>query len=197
MTRVPYWFGATEPAKNLDADVSERIEIVREKSGFLPNVFSTLSFFPAEFRAFFAYHDALMEGDSGLTKAEREMIVVSTSAANACTYCVVAHGAIYRVRSKHPFRSDQVAIDFERAEISDREKAILRFAHTVSLHPQTVTEESFGPLYDLGFSDEDIWQIGAIASFFALSNRLAGFARIMPNQEFYLMGRDRPLPPTP
>ncbi|KJE75820.1 peroxidase-related enzyme [Ferrimicrobium acidiphilum] len=195
MTKVPFWFNTTEQAPNLDADIAERIEAVRERSGFLPNVFATLSYFPAEFRAFFAYHDALMEGDdSGLTKAEREMIVVSTSAANECTYCVVAHGAIYRIRSKHPYRSDQVAIDFERAELSEREKAILRFAHTVSLHPQTVTEESFTPLYDLGFSDEDIWQIGAIASFFALSNRLAGFARIMPNQEFYLMGRDRPLP---
>ena len=195
MTKVPFWFNTTEQAPNLDADIAERIEAVRERSGFLPNVFATLSYFPAEFRAFFAYHDVLMEGDdSGLTKAEREMIVVSTSAANECTYCVVAHGAIYRIRSKHPYRSDQVAIDFERAELSEREKAILRFAHTVSLHPQTVTEESFTPLYDLGFSDEDIWQIGAIASFFALSNRLAGFARIMPNQEFYLMGRDRPLP---
>ncbi|WP_276961225.1 peroxidase-related enzyme [Ferrimicrobium acidiphilum] len=195
MTKVPFWFNTTEQAPNLDADIAERIEAVRERSGFLPNVFATLSYFPAEFRAFFTYHDALMEGDdSGLTKAEREMIVVSTSAANECTYCVVAHGAIYRIRSKHPYRSDQVAIDFERAELSEREKAILRFAHTVSLHPQTVTEESFAPLYDLGFSDEDIWQIGAIASFFALSNRLAGFARIMPNQEFYLMGRDRPLP---
>jgi len=194
MTKVPFWFNTTEQAPNLDVDIAERIEAVREKSGFLPNVFATLSYFPAEFRAFFAYHNALMEGDSALTKAEREMIVVSTSAANECTYCIVAHGAIYRIRSKHPYRSDQLAIDFERAELSEREKAILRFAHTVSLHPQTVTEENFSPLYDLGFSDEDIWQIGAIASFFALSNRLAGFARIMPNQEFYLMGRDRPLP---
>jgi uncharacterized peroxidase-related enzyme len=194
MTQIPFWFDITEPATDLDPDIAERIDTVREKSGFLPNVFATLSYFPDEFRAFFAYHDALMEGDSGLSKAEREMIVVATSAANSCTYCVIAHGAIYRVRSKHPYRSDQVAIDFERAELSDREKAILRFAHQVSLHPQTVEPSDFSPLYALDLTDEDIWRIGAIASFFALSNRLAGFAKIMPNPEFYTMGRDRPLP---
>lgn len=194
MSHVPYWFNTTEPAPDLAPDIAERIETVREKSGFLPNVFSALSYFPAEFRAFFDYHDALMEGDSGLTKAEREMIVVATSATNRCTYCVVAHGAIYRIRSKHPYRSDQLAIDFERADLSDREKAILRFAHTVSLHPETVTPEDFSSLYDFGLTDDDIWRVGAITAFFALSNRLAGFAKILPNQEFYLMGRDRPLP---
>ncbi|MCL5974035.1 MAG: peroxidase-related enzyme [Ferrimicrobium sp.] len=193
--RVPFWFDISEPAPTLDQDIAERIAVVREKSGFLPNVFATLSYFPDEFRAFFAYHDALMESEGGLSKAEREMIVVATSAANGCTYCVIAHGAIYRIRSKHPYRSDQLSIDFERADLTDRERGILRFAHKVSLHPQTVEPDDFAPLYALELSDSDIWQVGAIASFFALSNRLAGFAKIMPNPEFYNMGRDRPLRP--
>ena len=189
MPNKPFWFNVKTANDQAPKDVLETMEEVAEKSGFLPNIFTALSYFPEEFRAFFAYHDALMEADSTLTKAEREMIVVSTSAANGCTYCVIAHGAILRVRSKHPYISDQVAIDFERAEIEDRQRAILRFAHQVSLHPQTVTEDDFSPLYSSGLDDRDIWLVGAIAAFFALSNRLAGFAKIMPNEDFYLLGR--------
>jgi len=187
--RVPAWFGRNTRDPDAPADLGERMDAVLAKTGFLPNVFAALSWFPEEFRAFFAYHDALMECEAGLTKAEREMIVVATSAANHCTYCVVAHGAIYRIRSKHAWISDQVAIDFERAELPERQKAILRFAHRVSLHPETVAPEHFAPLYEAGLDDGDIWLVGAITAFFALSNRMAGFARILPNDEFYLMGR--------
>ncbi len=188
--RIPYWWEVTEPDPSSPEDLRVKMDTVAARSGFLPNIFVALSYFPDEFRAFFAFHDSLMSRDSRLTKAEREAIVVSTSAANGCTYCVVAHGAILRVRAKHPFVSDQVAIDFEAASISERAKRILRFAHKISLHPQAVTPADFAPLYEIGLDDGDIWLAGAIAAFFAMSNRLAGLGHIMPNNEFYHLGRD-------
>ncbi len=170
-------------------DVRTRILEVQEKSGFVPNVFLALAHRPAEFRAFFAYHDALMEKDGGLTKAEREMIVVATSGANQCQYCVVAHGAILRIRAKSPLVADQVAINYRKADITPRQKAMLDFALKTSLEAQTVGEGDFEALRAHGFSDEDIWDIGAIAAFFALSNRMANLTDMRPNDEFYLLGR--------
>ena len=175
--------------QDLPEDVRSRIVAVQEKSGFVPNVFLALAHRPAEFRAFFAYHDALMEKDGGLTKAEREMIVVATSGANHCQYCVVAHGAILRIRAKSPLIADQVAINYRKADISVRQRAMLDFAMKVALEPGAVGDADFPPLREQGFSDEDIWDIGAIAAFFALSNRLANFVDMRPNDEFYLMGR--------
>ena len=170
-------------------DVRNRILEVQEKSGFVPNVFLALAHRPEEFRAFFAYHDALMEKQSGLSKAEREMIVVATSAANECQYCVVAHGAILRIRAKNPLVADQVAINYRKADITPRQKAMLDFALKTSLEAQTIGEEDFAALRAHGFSDEDIWDIGAIAAFFALSNRMANLTDMRPNDEFYLLGR--------
>ena len=170
-------------------DVRARILEVQEKSGFVPNVFLALAHRPAEFRAFFAYHDALMEKEGGLTKAEREMIVVATSGANQCQYCVVAHGAILRIRAKNPLVADQVAINYRKADITPRQKAMLDFALKTSLEAQTIGEEDFAALRAHGFSDEDIWDIGAIAAFFALSNRMANLTDMRPNDEFYLLGR--------
>ena len=175
--------------KDLPEDVRSRIVAVQEKSGFVPNVFLALAHRPAEFRAFFAYHDALMEKDGGLTKAEREMIVVATSGANNCQYCVVAHGAILRIRAKSPLIADQVAINYRKADISARQRAMLDFARKVALEPGAVGDADFPPQREQGFSYEDIWDIGAIAAFFALSNRLANFADMRPNDEFYLLGR--------
>ncbi|HEY8553724.1 MAG TPA: peroxidase-related enzyme [Burkholderiales bacterium] len=175
--------------EELPADIRERILAVKEKSGFIPNVFLALARRPDEFRAFFAYHDALMEKESGLTKAEREMIVVATSAANDCQYCVIAHGAILRIRARNPLIADQVAINYRKADLSPRERAMLDFALKVALASATIEDEDFARLREHGFSDEDIWDIAAIASFFALSNRLANFASIRPNDEFYLLGR--------
>jgi uncharacterized peroxidase-related enzyme len=175
--------------KDLPADLRERILAVQEKSGFVPNVFLAFSRRPAEFRAFFAYHDALMEKQSGLTKAEREMIVVATSAANDCQYCVVAHGAILRIRAKNPVIADQVAVNYRKADLSPRQRAMLDFAMKVALDSGRIAEEDFPPLRAQGFSDEDIWDIAAIAALFALSNRMANFAGMRPNDEFYLMGR--------
>lgn len=175
--------------KDLPADVRERIEAVQQKSGFVPNVFLAFARRPAEFRAFFAYHDALMEKESGLTKAEREMIVVATSAANDCQYCVVAHGAILRIRAKNPRVADQVAVNYRKAEISPRQRAMLDFAMKVALESGQVGDEDFPPLRAHGFSDDDIWDIAAIAALFALSNRMANFTSMKPNDEFYLMGR--------
>ncbi|HEX7043729.1 MAG TPA: peroxidase-related enzyme [Burkholderiales bacterium] len=175
--------------EELPADIRERILAVKEKSGFIPNVFLALARRPDEFRAFFAYHDALMEKESGLTKAEREMIVVATSAANDCQYCVVAHGAILRIRARNPLIADQVAINYRKADLSARERAMLDFALKVALASATLEDDDFARLREHGFSDEDIWDIAAIASFFALSNRLANFASIRPNDEFYLLGR--------
>ncbi|MBB4370229.1 putative peroxidase-related enzyme [Bradyrhizobium sp. cir1] len=180
------------PAPALDTlpeDIRIRLLAVQEKSGFVPNVFLTLAYRPDEFRAFFAYHDALMEKEGGLTKAEREMIVVATSAANQCQYCVIAHGAILRIRAKNPLIADQVAVNYRKADITPRQKAMLDFAMKVSADAQRVSEEDFAALQPHGFSDDDIWDIAAISAFFALSNRLANFTGMRPNEEFYLMGR--------
>lgn len=173
----------------LPEDVRARIVEVQEKSGFVPNVFLALAHRPDEFRAFFAYHDALMEKQGGLSKAEREMIVVATSAANECQYCVVAHGAILRVRAKNPQIADQVAINYRKADITPRERAMLDFALKVALGAQQLGDADFAALRAHGFSDEDAWDIGAIAAFFALSNRMANLTNMRPNDEFYLLGR--------
>ena len=173
----------------LPEDIRTRILAVQEKSGFVPNVFLTLACRPDEFRAFFAYHDALMEKDSGLTKAEREMIVVATSAANQCHYCVIAHGAILRIRAKNPVIADQIAVNYRKADITPRQRAILDFAMKVSQAANTVSEADFAEIAGHGFSDDDIWDITAIAAFFALSNRLANVTAMRPNDEFYMMGR--------
>jgi len=174
---------------DLPDDVRARILEVQEKSGFVPNVFLALAHRPAEFRAFFAYHDAVMEKDGGLSKAEREMIVVATSGANDCQYCVVAHGAILRVRAKNPLIADQVAINYRKADITPRQRAMLDFALKVSLAAQEIGDADFEALRAHGFSDEDAWDIGAIAAFFALSNRMANLTNMRPNDEFYLLGR--------
>ena len=174
---------------DMPADIRHRIEAVQEKSGFIPNVFLTLAYRPDEFRAFFAYHDALMEKEGGLSKAEREMIVVTTSAANQCQYCVIAHGAILRIRAKNPLIADQVAVNYRKADITPRQKAMLDFAMKVALEAQVVSDADFTALAAHGFSDDDIWDIAAIAAFFALSNRLANVTGMRPNDEFYLMGR--------
>ena len=174
---------------SLPADIRERIVAVQEKSGFVPNVFLTLAHRPAEFRAFFAYHDALMEKDGGLSKADREMIVVATSGANDCHYCVIAHGAILRIRAKNPLVADQVAINYRKADITPRQRAMLDFAMKVALDSGRVGDPDFAVLRDHGFTDEDAWDIGAIAAFFALSNRMANLIGMRPNDEFYLLGR--------
>jgi uncharacterized peroxidase-related enzyme len=175
--------------KDLPQDMRSRILGVQEKAGFVPNVFLALAHRPAEFRAFFAYHDALMEKEGGLTKAEREMIVVATSGANQCHYCVVAHGAILRVRAKNPLIADQVAVNYRKADITPRQRAMLDFAMKVSQHAEEIGEEDFAPLRAQGFSQDDIWDIAAISAFFALSNRMANFLDMRPNDEFYFMGR--------
>jgi uncharacterized peroxidase-related enzyme len=174
---------------DMPADIRTRLLAVQEKSGFVPNVFLTLAHRPDEFRAFFAYHDALMDKDGGLTKAEREMIVVATSSANQCQYCVIAHGAILRIRAKNPLIADQVAINYRKADITPRQAAMLDFAMKVALEAQTVADGDFATLRDHGFSEDDIWDIAAIAAFFALSNRMANVTAMRPNDEFYLMGR--------
>ena len=173
----------------LPEDIRARILAVQEKSGFVPNIFLTLAHRPDEFRAFFAYHDALMERASGLSKAEREMIVVATSGANGCQYCVVAHGAILRVRAKNPLLADQVAINYRKADITPRQAAMLDFAMKVAQRSAEVGEADFPALAEHGFSQEDTWDIGAIAAFFAMSNRLANMGSMRPNDEFYLLGR--------
>src|SRR5690606_17417104 len=175
--------------ETLPDDIRARILAVQEKAGFIPNVFLALAHRPAEFRAFFAYHDALMDKDGGLTPAEREMIVVATSGANHCQYCVIAHGAILRIRARNPLIADQVAINHRKADISPREAAMLDFAMKVSLDAQAIGQADYDALYPHGFSDEDIWDIAAISAFFGLSNRLVNFASIRANDEFYLMGR--------
>jgi uncharacterized peroxidase-related enzyme len=175
--------------EDLPEDVRARILAVQDKSGFVPNVFLVLAHRPEEFRAFFAYHDALMEKPGGLSKAEREMIVVATSGANQCQYCVVAHGAILRIRAKNPLVADQVAINYRKAEITPRERAMLDFAMRVALESHAVEDLDLEALRKAGFADEDIWDIAAIAAFFALSNRMANVTSMRPNDEFYLMGR--------
>ena len=175
--------------KDLPDDVRAKILAVQEKAGFMPNVFLALAHRPDEFRAFFAYHDALMDKDEGLTKAEREMIVVATSGANGCLYCVVAHGAILRIRAKNPRVADQVATNHRKAEITPRQRAMLDYAMKVALNSAAVDDADFAALREHGFSDDAVWDIGAIAAFFAMSNRLANVASIRPNDEFFLMGR--------
>ncbi|MES1930535.1 hypothetical protein SADO_14834 [Salinisphaera dokdonensis CL-ES53] len=173
----------------LPDDIRERILAVQDKAGFVPNVFWALAHRPDEFRAFFAYHDALMEKNSGLTKGEREMIVVATSGINQCQYCVVAHGAILRIREADPLIADQVAVNYRKADITPRQRAMLDFAVQVSNAAHTVGPEDRARLSEHGFSEDDIWDIGAIAAFFALSNRMANLTAMRPNDEFYLMGR--------
>lgn len=175
--------------EELPEDIRDRIVTVEEKAGFIPNVFLTLAHRPDEFRAFFAYHDALMEKESGLSKAEREMIVVATSNANSCQYCVVAHGAILRIRAKNPLIADQVAINYLKADITAKQTAMLDFAMKVSQRANEVGEDDYQQLYSHGFSDEDIWDIGAISGFFGLSNRMANLISMRPNDEFYTLGR--------
>jgi uncharacterized peroxidase-related enzyme len=173
----------------LPDDVRAKILEVQEKAGFVPNVFLVFAHRPAEFRAFFAYHDALLLRDSGLTKGEKEMIVVATSGANRCLYCVVAHGALLRIYEKKPLLADQVAVNFRKADISARQKAMLAFALKVCDDSVAIADADFAALREHGFSDEDAWDIAAITALFALSNRMANFTSMRPNDEFYLMGR--------
>jgi uncharacterized peroxidase-related enzyme len=175
---------------DLPQDIRERIAAVQEKSGFVPNVFLALARRPEEFRAFFAYHDALMEKPGGLSKAEREMIVVATSGLNQCQYCVVAHGAILRIRAKNPFVADQVAINHRKADLEPRQKAMLDFAVKVAERSHAIDDKDYAELKSHGFSDDDAWDIAAIAAMFAMSNRLANAFSIRPNDEFYVMGRE-------
>ncbi|MGL9618242.1 peroxidase-related enzyme [Bradyrhizobium sp. U531] len=170
-------------------DIRTRILAVQEKSGFIPNVFLVLAHRPDEFRAFFAYHDALMDKPGNLTKAEREMIVVATSNLNQCQYCVIAHGAILRIRAKDPLIADQVAVNYRKADITERQKAMLDFAVRVSTEAYKVSESDFAQLKSHGFTEEDMWDITAITAFFGLSNRLANVTSMRPNPEFYSMGR--------
>src|SRR5881398_3254812 len=173
----------------LPEDIRTRILAVQEKSGFVPNVFLTLAYRPDEFRAFFAYHDALMDKPGGLSKAEREMIVVATSAANRCQYCVVAHGAILRIRAKDPLVADQVAVNYRKADITPRQAAMLDFAMKVALESHAVDQADADRLAPHGFDQEDVWDIAAIAAFFGMSNRIANATNTRPNDEFYAMGR--------
>jgi len=175
---------------NLPQDIREKILEVQEKAGFVPQVFLSLARRPAEWRAFFAYHDALMlREDSGLTKGDREMIVTTTSAANHCLYCVMAHGAILRIYEKKPLVADQVAINYRKADISERQRAMLDFAMKTCLNSHEINDADFTALHAHGFSDEDIWDIASITAFFGMSNRIANFSGMLPNPEFYLMGR--------
>ena len=185
MTRYPF------PDLNaLPEDIRTKVLEVQEKAGFIPNVFLALARRPAEWRAFFAYHDALMLKEDGhLTKGDREMIVTATSAANNCLYCVVAHGAILRIYEKKPLVADQVAVNYLKADITPRQKAMLDFAMKVCQHSDQIQDQDFAALHTHGFDDEDIWDIAAITAFFGLSNRMASFSNMMPNSEFYLMGR--------
>ena len=180
--------------KDLPEDLRTKILEVQEKAGFVPNVFLALARRPAEWRAFFAYHDALMVPESvgresGLTKGDREMIVTTTSAANNCLYCVVAHGAILRIYEKKPLVADQVAVNYRKADITSRQSAMLDFAMKVCLHSDEVNDNDFTALHAHGFNDEDIWDIASITAFFGMSNRIASFSNMMPNPEFYLLGR--------
>lgn len=174
---------------DLPDDLRERILAVQEHTGFVPNVFLALAHRPAELRAFLAYHDALMDSDGGLSKAEREMIVVATSAARDCLYCVVAHGAILRIRAKDPLISDYLATNYRSADLTERQRAMLDFAVTLSTTPEVITDADVDALRRQGFDDEEIWDITSITAFFSMSNRLAHGMAILPNLEFHLMGR--------
>jgi uncharacterized peroxidase-related enzyme len=180
------------PAPALDAmpeDIRARIVKVQDKTGFIPNVFLMLARRPDEFRAFVAYHDALMDKEEGLSKAEREMIVVAISAANQCQYCVVAHGAILRIRARNPLLADQIAANYRKADVTPRQRAMLDFALKVAQQAQAVDEPDCAALRERGFSEEEIWDMAAIAAFFSMSNRLDNFASLRPNEEFYALGR--------
>jgi uncharacterized peroxidase-related enzyme len=179
----------TPDVDTLPDDLRERIVAIQEKTGFVPNVFLALAHRPDELRAFMAYHDALMQRESGLTKGEREMIVVATSGANECLYCVVAHGAILRIVEKKPLLADQLAVNYLKADITPRQQAMLDFAMTVCNDSASIVDDDFEDLRELGFSADEIWDIGAIAAFFAMSNRMANMLSIRPNDEFYSMGR--------
>ena len=174
---------------DLSDDIRARMLEVQEKAGFIPNVFLALAHRPDEFRAFFAYHDALMLRDSGLTKAEREMIVVAVAGANDCLYCFIAHGAILRVYAKNPLVADQVGVNYRKADITPRQRAMLAFALKVAERSGEIDEEDYAVLRSHGFDDEDIWDIGNISAFFCLSNRMANLIKLRPNEEFYLLGR--------
>ena len=174
----------------LPQDMQDMIAKVQEKSGFVPNIFLALAHRPAEFRAFFAYHDALMDKDEGLSKAEREMIVVATSGLNRCQYCVVAHGAILRIRARDPLIADQVAINWRKARLSARHRAMLDYAELVALDAEEITDDDREGMAAAGFTADEIWDIGAIAAFFGMSNRLVNMADIPPNEEFYMLGRE-------
>jgi len=174
---------------NLPEDIRETILAVQEKSGFVPNVYLALANRPDEFRAFFAYHDALMEKEGGLSKGEREMIVVATSAHNQCIYCVVAHGAILRIREKNPQLADQIASNYRKADITPRQKTMLDFSLKVSKSSHEISSADIDDMRELGFSNDDIWDIGAISALFALSNRMANLTSMRPNDDFYLLGR--------
>jgi uncharacterized peroxidase-related enzyme len=176
--------------KDLPEDIRTAVLAVQEKAGFVPNVFLALARRPAEWRAFFAYHDALMLKEEGsLTKGDREMIVTTTSAANQCLYCVVAHGALLRIYEKKPLVADQVAVNYRKADITPRQRAMLDFAMKVCDRSHEIDDADFAALHAHGFDDEDIWHIGAITAFFGLSNRMASFTGMQPNPEFFLMGR--------
>lgn len=184
-------FPVPEPGE-LPPDLAQRFAEVADKSGFVPNIFRTLAWRPVEWRAFFAYHDALMDKESlALSKADRELIVVVTSAANDCLYCVVAHGAIVRIRARDPYLADQVAVDWRKAALSTPQRVMLEVALRLAMDPAAVGPEHLEQLTAAGFTRDDIWDIGSIAALFALSNRLAHWAAVPPNDEFYLMGRER------
>jgi uncharacterized peroxidase-related enzyme len=189
MTAPPVSRYSVPNLEDLPEDIRTRILEVQEKAGFVPNVFLALARRPDEFRAFFAYHDALMLRDSGLSKAEREMIVVAVAGANDCLYCFVAHGAILRIYAKQPLVADQVGVNYRKADITPRQKAMLAFALKVSDHSGEIGDDDFAALQAHGFSDEDIWDIGNISAFFCLSNRMANFISLRPNDEFYALGR--------
>ncbi|MBT5685154.1 MAG: peroxidase-related enzyme [Gammaproteobacteria bacterium] len=175
--------------EQIPEDLRDRIIEIQKKTGFVPNVFLTLAHRPKELRAFMAYHDTLMEGDSGLSKAEREMIVVATSAVNDCQYCVIAHGAILRIRARNPLVSDQIAVNYRKADLTLREGAMLEFALKIASSSGEVSDADIENVMEQGFSMEDVWDIGAISAFFALSNRMANLTSMRPNDEFFGMGR--------
>ena len=175
--------------EDLPADIRDKIVEVQAKAGFVPNVFLTLAHRPDEFRAFFAYHDALLLRESGLSKGEKEMIIVATSGANGCLYCVVAHGALLRIYEKAPMLADQLATNYLKADITPRQKAMLGFAMKVCTASYALAEDDFAALREHGFTDEDAWDIAGITALFGLSNRMANFTSMRPNDEFYLMGR--------
>jgi uncharacterized peroxidase-related enzyme len=175
--------------ETLPDDIRQRIVAVHDKAGFIPNVFLAWAYRPAEFRAFFAYHDALLEKEGGLSQAEREMIIVATSSLNHCHYCVIAHGAILRIRAKQPLVADQVAVNYLNADLTPRQRAMLDFAVKVAAESHRVNDDDFAALRRHGLSDEDIWDIGSITALFALSNRVANLMALKPNAEFYTMGR--------